>query len=199
MYVPGLKDERLQLGMVYERDDLAEHDQVIAGQVRLLQCALERRGGADEDRAAGEACLEGHILEHRRTGRAAPVSEPAGEVVLPGGQHIDGERAGTVDQTGGAAGPVQAYEHEERVQGNRGEGVDRHAVHDAVAAGHGDDCDSGGERGHSPAEGGHADSLGGPGGPGLSGAGHGGGSAGRPPARSLSNIAMPIQWAADAA
>jgi len=33
LYVPGLKDERLQLGMVYERDDLAEHDQVIAGQV----------------------------------------------------------------------------------------------------------------------------------------------------------------------
>jgi hypothetical protein len=50
-----VEDQGLQLGAVHERDDLAQHDQVIAGSVRLPQPALERRRRADQDRAAGDA------------------------------------------------------------------------------------------------------------------------------------------------
>jgi len=77
LVAPVVEDQWLQLGTVYQRDNLAQHDQVIAGAVRLPQPAVERRRGIDEDRAPGHARLEGHPVEHHRAGRAVPVGEPA--------------------------------------------------------------------------------------------------------------------------
>jgi len=62
---------------VYERDDLTQHDQVIAGPVGLPEPAVERRRRIDEDRAAGYTWFEGHSVEHRGAGRAVRVGEPA--------------------------------------------------------------------------------------------------------------------------
>jgi hypothetical protein len=74
---PGVEDQWLQLGTVYQRDDLTQHDYVIAGVVRLPQPAVESCRRVGQDRAAGYAWFEGRAVEHRRSGRAVPVSEPA--------------------------------------------------------------------------------------------------------------------------
>ena len=131
-----------------------------AGSVRLPQPALERRRRADQDRAAGDAGLEGHAVEHRRAGRAASVGEPARDVLLPGGQHVDSKHPGPLDQADTAAGPVEADQHQHRVERHRREGVDRYAVHAAVVGRHGHDGDSGGERAHRLAECAHVDGRG---------------------------------------
>jgi hypothetical protein len=44
------------------------------------------------------------------------VSEPARDVLLRGGEHIDDERPGTLDQVRGAAGLIEADQHEHRVE-----------------------------------------------------------------------------------
>src|SRR6202011_895700 len=166
---PGVEDQWFQLGTVYQRDDLTQHDQVIAGAVRLPQPTVERRRRVDQDRAAGYAWFERHAVEHRRVGRAVPVSEPAREVLLSGGEHVDDERPDTLDQAEAAAGLIEADQHEHGVKRHRREGVDRHAMHVAVVGGHADDGDSGWERAHRLAEGAHVDGRGRHGVPSLSG------------------------------
>src|SRR5260370_2608784 len=170
---PGVEDQWLQLGTVYQRDDLTQHDQVIAGAVRLPQPTVERRRRVDQNRAAGYAWFEGHSVEHRRANRAVPVGEPARDVLLSGGEHVDDEPSGPLDQAEAAAGLIEADQHEHRVERHRREGVDRHAVHVAIVAGHGDDGDSGRERAHRLAEGAHVDGRGGGGGPPARGPGRG--------------------------
>jgi hypothetical protein len=159
---PGVEDQRLQLGAVHQRDDLTQHDHVIAGAVRLPQPAVERRRRFDQDRGARYAWFEGHPVEHGRAGRAVPAGEPARNVPLSGREHVDDERPGPLDQAEAAAGLVEADHHEHRVERHRREGVDRHAVHAAVA-GHGDDGDSGREPAHRLAEGARVDGRGEPG------------------------------------
>jgi hypothetical protein len=154
---PGVEDQWLKLGPVYQRDDLTQHDHVITGAVRLLQSAVERRRGPGQDRTAGYAWFEGHTVEHRRAGRTMPVSEPGRDALLPGGQHIDAERPGPLDQAHGTTGLIKADQHQHRVQRHRREGVDCHAMHVTVAAGHGDDGDPCRERAHRHTEGAHVD------------------------------------------
>jgi hypothetical protein len=50
-----VEDQWLQLGAVRHRHHLAEHDQVIAGTVRMPPPAFERRRSAGQERAAGYA------------------------------------------------------------------------------------------------------------------------------------------------
>jgi hypothetical protein len=97
---------------VYQRDNLTQHDQVIASRVRSPQPTVERRRRVDQDRAAGYAWFEGHAVEHRRADRALPVSEPACQIMLSCGEHIDGERPGTLDQAETAAGLLEADQHQ---------------------------------------------------------------------------------------
>ena len=173
---PGVEDQWLQVWTVYQRDDLTEDDQVIASAMRLPQPAVERRCRVGQHRAAGCAWLEGYAVEHCRADRAVPVSEPAREVLLSGGEHVDDERPGALDQADAAAGLSETDQHQHRVERHRREGVDRHAVHVAVIGGHGDDGDSGRERAHHLAESAHAAGRGGQRVPSLSGPGgaHGG-------------------------
>jgi hypothetical protein len=142
---------------MYQRDNLTQHDQVIAGGVRSPQPAVERRRGVDQDRAAGYAWSERHAVEHRRADRAVPVSEPARQIMLSCGEHVDGERPGPLDQAETAAGLFEADQHEHRVERYRRKGVNSYAMNTAVARGRRDDGDSGRKRPHRPAEGAHVD------------------------------------------
>jgi len=77
----GVEDQWLQLGAVHHRYHLAEHDQVITGTVRMLPPGFECRRSAGQQRAAGDAQFQGHLVEHRRAGRTVPICEPAADVL----------------------------------------------------------------------------------------------------------------------
>ena len=70
------------------------------------------------------------------SGRAAPVSEPARDVLLPRGQHVDDERPDPLDQADAAAGLTEADQHEHRVKRYRRERINRHAVHGEIGRAH---------------------------------------------------------------
>jgi hypothetical protein len=65
----GVEDQWLQLGAVHQRDDFAQHDQVIAGAVRMPRPAFERCRCTRHERAAGAALFEG---------TPSNIAEPAG-------------------------------------------------------------------------------------------------------------------------
>src|SRR5215469_13880873 len=84
----GVEDQWLQLRTVYQRDDLAQHDQMIARAIRLPQPAVERRCGVGQDRAPASTWFEGDTVEHRRAAFSVTVRKPPRDVLLSGGEHI---------------------------------------------------------------------------------------------------------------
>lgn len=119
---PVVKDERLARAIVLARGHRADPDDVVAAVVEVAQLAGEPSDRAVEDRhAVRDAVRDGlELLGRRALGR-----ERAREVLLIGGEDVDGEPSSRRDGRQRARRPVEADEQEDRLQGERGDRVRR--------------------------------------------------------------------------
>ena len=128
--------------------DVADEQQVVAARDGALEAAFEQGQAVLEDRAAAEAGLPGDAGELVGGG----AREVVGDVALVGGQHVDREVVAALEAGQRQRGPVQAPEHERRVERDGGERVRGQALALAVGGERRDHGDARGEAAERVAE-----------------------------------------------
>lgn len=124
---PGVEQQRRGDARNARGHHVAHEDGVVAARVAVAHPAVDPGGGVGQDRAAGRA---GQPVSLRETvGHLGFHSgEPAAEADVVAAEHVDGEHAVAVQQFMGAQPPVDADQHQGRIQADAAEGTRRHAV-----------------------------------------------------------------------
>ena len=135
-----MEQQRREVRRFAEAFDAADENGVIASRVFGDLGHFEARAAARKDRGAADAGVP------RQAGKA--VGRPGGEairqILLIGGQHIDGVVAGLAEGGQVVRLVVEAPEDERRLERDGGEGIDGQADGVAVRVDGRDDGDAGG-------------------------------------------------------
>ena len=126
------------------RQDLPDHDAVVAALVHRVRPAFERRQRIVEDGGAGDRARMMRVLIQLAPERTAPDGQPAGGLLGVLAEHRHGPGARGEDRVVEARGLLHAGQDEQRLQRYGGERVHRHRVGDALRGGR-DDHDAGSE------------------------------------------------------